>query len=50
MQLQEGDSDAQPFSFSTREHPRNQAVCYLTYTNEATHAIIRANLDRSPPL
>ena len=48
MQLQEGDPDAQPFSFSTREHPRNQAVCYLTYTNEATHAIIRANLDRSP--
>ena len=28
--------------------PRNQAVCYLTYTNEKTHAIIRANLDRSP--
>ena len=28
--------------------PRNQAVCYLTYTNETTHAIIRRNLDRSP--
>ena len=28
--------------------PRNQAVCWLTYTNEKTHAIIRANLDRSP--
>ena len=27
---------------------RNRAVCYLTYTNEATHAVIRANLDRSP--
>ena len=48
MQLQTGDEDAQPFSFSTREHPKNQAVCYLTYTNEATHDIIRANLDRSP--
>ena len=48
MQLQTGDEDAQPFSFSTRERPQNQAVCYLTYTNEATHDIIRANLDRSP--
>ena len=48
MELQEGDPDAQPFSFTTREHPQNRAVCYLTYTNEKTHAIIRANLDRSP--
>ena len=48
MQLQEGDPDAQPFSFLTDTPPENRAVCYLTYTNEATHAIIRANLDRSP--
>ena len=48
MQLQEGDRDAQPFSFSTPAAPDNRAVCYLTYTNEATHAVIRANLDRSP--
>ena len=48
MQLQEGDPDTQPFSFSTQSPPENRAVCYLTYTNEATHAIIRANLDRSP--
>ena len=48
MQLQEGDRDAQPFSFSTRTAPENRAVCYLTYTNEATHAVIRANLERSP--
>ena len=48
MELQEGDPDAQPFSFTTREHPQNRAVCYLTYTNEKTHDIIRANLDRSP--
>ena len=48
MELQEGDPDAQPFSFSTSQPPENRAVCYLTYTNEATHAIIRSNLDRSP--
>ena len=48
MELQEGDPDAQPFSFTTHEHPQNRAVCYLTYTNEKTHDIIRANLDRSP--
>ena len=48
MELQEGDPDAQPFSFTTHEHPKNRAVCYLTYTNQRTHDIIRANLDRSP--
>ncbi len=48
MELQEGDRETQPFSFETREAPVNRAVCYLTYTNEATHRIIRASLDRSP--
>ncbi len=48
MELQVGDEVPVPFSFSTAEPPENQAVCYLTYTNEATHAVIRANLDRSP--
>ena len=48
MQLQPGDEDAQPFSFQTDRPPENRAVCWLTYTNEATHAVIRANLDRSP--
>ena len=48
MELQEGDADALPFSFTTEHTPENRAVCYLTYTNEATHDIIRANLDRSP--
>ena len=48
MELQEGDEETEPFSFSTREKPVNRAVCYLTYTNERTHEIIRANLDRSP--
>ena len=48
MELQEGDADMEPFSFSTERAPENQAVCYLTYTNERTHAVIRRNLDRSP--
>ena len=48
MELQPGDEIPEPFSFRT-EHPlNNQAVCYLTYTNEETHRIIRENLYRSP--
>ena len=48
MELQRGDPDAVPFSFQTKTPPVNRAVCYLTYTTAATHAVIRANLDRSP--
>ena len=48
MELQPGDEEVLPFSFETRIPPENQAVCWLTYTNEQTHAVIRANLDRSP--
>ncbi|MCC8048734.1 MAG: tRNA uridine-5-carboxymethylaminomethyl(34) synthesis enzyme MnmG [Oscillospiraceae bacterium] len=49
MSLQAGDEEPEPFSFSTDPAKlRNLAVCYLTYTNERTHEIIRANLDRSP--
>ena len=48
MELQEGDQEVVPFSFSTQEPPQNQAVCYLTYTNEHTHDIIRQNWDQSP--
>ena len=48
MELQEGDPEPEPFSFSTEEKPDNRAVCYLTWTNERTHDIIRANLGRSP--
>ena len=43
-----GRTEIEPFSFSTTHPVENKAVCYLTYTNERTHAIIRANLDRSP--
>ena len=48
MELQPGDEEPEAFSFSTEETPENRAVCYLTYTNERTHEIIRAHLDRSP--
>jgi len=50
MEIQLGDNPVVPFSFSTnREDVQiNQVPCYLTYTNEKTHEIIRANLDRSP--
>ena len=48
MELQPGDPEPEPFSFQTETPPQNRAVCYLTYTNERTHAIIRAHLDRSP--
>ena len=48
MELQPGDADIEPFSFRTAHTPCNEAVCYLTYTNEKTHEIIRRNLHRSP--
>ncbi len=48
MELQPGDVEPEPFSFSTKTPPQNRAVCALTYTNARTHEIIRANLDRSP--
>ena len=48
MELQPGDEKAEPFSFRTTEKLNNSAVCYLTYTNEQTHKIIRDNFHRSP--
>lgn len=50
MERQDGDERIVPFSFTHRPEDlaREQAPCFLTYTNEETHAIIRANLDRSP--
>ena len=48
MELQPGDDHIEPFSFRTEHAPCNAAVCYLTYTNEKTHQIIRDNLHRSP--
>ena len=48
MELQPGDDIPEPFSFRTDTPVNNSAVCYLTYTNEQTHEIIRANFHRSP--
>ena len=50
MEIQEGDKEVIPFSFETdpEEIKREQRPCYLTYTNQQTHDIIRANLHRSP--
>ena len=48
MELQEGDKDIVPFSFMTESINIDQIPCYLTYTNESTHHIIRQNISRSP--
>ena len=51
MQEQKGDERVVPFSFTTDPESvqKDQVSCWLTYTNEQTHEIIRSNLDRSPP-
>ena len=48
LEVQPGDQQVVPFSFETKTPPENRAICWLTYTNQQTHDIIRANLDRSP--
>ncbi|MBR2403464.1 MAG: tRNA uridine-5-carboxymethylaminomethyl(34) synthesis enzyme MnmG [Lachnospiraceae bacterium] len=50
MEEQLGDERVVPFSFSTDPESvqKDQVSCWLTYTNEKTHEVIRANLDRSP--
>ncbi|NMA25327.1 MAG: tRNA uridine-5-carboxymethylaminomethyl(34) synthesis enzyme MnmG [Clostridiales bacterium] len=48
MEMQPGDKEPLPFSFETEKPVENRAVCWLTYTNEETHRIIRENLHRSP--
>jgi len=45
---QKGDDPPAPFSFRTKALPREQALCWLTWTNERVHALIRENLHRSP--
>ncbi|MCE2393908.1 tRNA uridine-5-carboxymethylaminomethyl(34) synthesis enzyme MnmG [Candidatus Poribacteria bacterium] len=47
MELQPGDAQPRPFSFSTEQITQSQMPCHLTYTNEKTHQIIRDNLHRS---
>ena len=48
MEIQPGDDSPEPFSFRTDHKLQNHALCYLTYTNEETHRIIRENFHRSP--
>lgn len=48
LAVQYGDEDIIPFSFQTKKISGEQLPCYITYTNEKTHDIIRANLDSSP--
>ncbi len=46
--VQPGDPDPVPFSHFTKALPQPQTVCWITFTNERTHEIIRANLHRAP--
>jgi tRNA uridine 5-carboxymethylaminomethyl modification enzyme len=48
MEEQPGDKDVPKFSFSETRHPLKQLPCYITYTNDKTHEIIRSGIDRSP--
>ena len=48
MEIQKGDENIVPFSFEDEIKDLKQVDCYLTYTNEETHRIIRENLHRSP--
>ena len=48
LEIQDGEQDVYPFSYLTESIPEKQTPCYLTYTTEKTHEVIRANLHRSP--
>src|SRR3954447_908680 len=48
LELQPGDDDPKPFSFLTDRLELEQLPCYVTYTNDRVHDVIRANLDRAP--
>ena len=48
FEVQKGDENIPYFSFIHQGNPKNTAVCYLGYTNEETHNIIRQNLDKAP--
>ena len=48
MEIQEGDEEIEMFSFEDEQVKKEQLPCYLTYTNEETHKVIRENLHRSP--
>ncbi|AII15269.1 5-carboxymethylaminomethyluridine-tRNA synthase MnmEG, MnmG component [Campylobacter iguaniorum] len=48
LELQNGDENPAPFSFRTKDFNPTQLPCYIAYTNETTHDIIRSNFDRAP--
>ena len=48
LDVQPGDDPPMPFSFRTKEISQTQIPCWITYTNEKTHEIIRKNIDKSP--
>ncbi|MCI7259840.1 MAG: tRNA uridine-5-carboxymethylaminomethyl(34) synthesis enzyme MnmG [Selenomonas sp.] len=48
MEIQPGDEEASNFSFMSDSKTREQIPCWLTYTNEATHKILRDNMSRAP--
>jgi tRNA uridine 5-carboxymethylaminomethyl modification enzyme len=48
LEIQPGDEDPRPFSFTTTDIPLRQVPCHITYTKEETHDFIKGGLDRSP--
>ncbi|MGD9041477.1 MAG: tRNA uridine-5-carboxymethylaminomethyl(34) synthesis enzyme MnmG, partial [Desulfobacteraceae bacterium] len=48
LEIQPGDENPRPFSFTTTEIPLRQVPCHITYTKEETHGFIKGGLDRSP--
>ena len=48
LTIQNGDENIQSFSFMSDQTPENKMPCYLTYTNQNTHNVIRENLSRAP--
>ena len=48
LEVQDGDENPSPFSFRTQDFAPTQLPCYIAYTNETTHEIIRSNFDKAP--
>ncbi|TGM47032.1 tRNA uridine-5-carboxymethylaminomethyl(34) synthesis enzyme MnmG [Leptospira biflexa] len=48
LEIQDGDENPRPFSFSTKKIDRKQIPCFITYTNDTTHELIKQNLEYSP--
>jgi len=48
LEVQDGDTNPVPFSFRTQDFAPTQLPCYIAYTNETTHEIIRSNFDKAP--